>query len=940
MPAIVGRKGERAAVDAFLADAAAAPRTLLVEGEPGIGKTTLLGELVAGARSRGYPVLQCQPARAEMDLSYVNLVEMLEGLPEALVAGLPVPQARLLRILLRREEPEGPFDSLSANVAVVAALRALAAAGPAVMVIDDIQWLDNSTARTLGFVARRLADTPVRIVVATRVGADAAPADRLAALSRAMPEGRFATLRLGPVEPSELSRILRLALGWAPPWPRLQRIAELSGGNPLYAVELARAMGGGEDEIGEAPAGGLVELARARVIHLPERVREVLELACVPPAPTVDLLRRLASGQGEVTEALAGAERAGIVTVDGDRVRFAHPILAAAVYGAMPTVRRRALHRAVAMLADDLEERARHLARAAAGPDAEVALALAVAAEQAWGRGAPTAAADLLGLSCELTPPSDVDSLGLRRVAYGRMLHQAGDTPGAVATLEAVVSDVAPRGEQSIEQRPTAAVRARALYHLMYVIRLSGDLEPAIRCGLRAVEESADDPSYQAECYEMLSRLSDNDIGRKLATARAGLAVLERIADPDPYVVFHMRAALMEAEFYAGLGIHLERLEGLDPGGRRQFPPVRTAPRVEDLIGRLLTYAGRIDEGLSVLRSMYDRAAVVNRGAMAAFLGWMAEGELMASRFEAVVALAREAIERTEEAGQARGNPWEVGFLAIGLAMLGRLDEAESAARGVVGEELDGTGPLDMDHGPALIGLGIAALSRDDFPLAVAALRLVDRAKREAGLRDPRLWAHYSDLVEALLGAAEPAEAAEVCRRFEEEAATSQGEWSLAAAARCRALVLAAQGDLDGALQAATRSLTLFDGLSMPFERARTLHVLGQVHRRRREKRLAREALCAAVDAFDELGAVVWARRARGELSRIPVRQAAEGLTPTEETIARLAAQGLSNREIADRAFLSPKTVEVNLTRVYRKLGVRSRAALASRLAATDGGQL
>jgi DNA-binding CsgD family transcriptional regulator len=197
----------------------------------------------------------------------------------------------------------------------------------------------------------------------------------------------------------------------------------------------------------------------------------------------------------------------------------------------------------------------------------------------------------------------------------------------------------------------------------------------------------------------------------------------------------------------------------------------------------------------------------------------------------------------------------------------------------------------------------------------------------------PRVCAHASDLIEALVAASHLDEALEVLERFEVEAANSQGQWSLAAAARCRALVRAAHGQLDDALDAAQGSLSLFEGLPMPFERTRTVFVLGQIRRRRKEKRLAREALTTALDVFDELHASVWAERSRAELARIPQRLAPTGLTATERTIASLAADGLTNREIADRMFLSPKTVEVNLTRVYRKLGVRSRATLANRLA-------
>jgi DNA-binding NarL/FixJ family response regulator len=184
------------------------------------------------------------------------------------------------------------------------------------------------------------------------------------------------------------------------------------------------------------------------------------------------------------------------------------------------------------------------------------------------------------------------------------------------------------------------------------------------------------------------------------------------------------------------------------------------------------------------------------------------------------------------------------------------------------------------------------------------------------------------------VAAGELDEATQVLARLDDEAATSRGRSSLAVAARCRAMVLAARGDLEDAMTAAERSLQLFEGLPMPFERSRTLLLVGQLRRRRREKRLARTALTKAKVSFEDLHTPVWAERARSELARIPDRQSAGSLTPTEETVARLAAEGLTNREIAERTFLSPKTVEVNLTRVYRKLGVR-RAALANRLAET-----
>lgn len=953
--AVVGRTDEVGVLDGFLADPLPEPRALLIEGEPGIGKTMLLQGLLATAGERDHTILSCRPTRSEMDLSYVGLVELLAGADVAVVDGLPDPQARVLRMILRREEPQGTFDRLSLGVATVAVVRTVASTGPVLLAVDDAQWLDHASARTLAFVVRRLGGTAVRVAIVRSEGGwtarsgpgptQALPADGAVdwseELTRAMPPGRLDLLRVGPIGPSELSRILRRVLGWVPAWPRLVRIAELSGGNPLYALELARAFGGvgSDQDLDASLPGSLAELARARIAKLPRRVRDAVGLAAVPRAPTLDLLSRLDPASLDLRDALMTAARSGIVTVDSERIRFSHPILAAVAYGSIPPARRRELHRGLAMLSDDLEERARHLATAAQGPDPHVALALEGAAERAWRRGAPDAAADLLRLSCRLTPPADPEALALRRIAFGRILYSAGDAPGGIAELKSLA-----------ESLPPGPLRARALYHLMYVTRLSGSLGRAVEHGVRAAAEAGHDPSFQAEVYELLSRLSDDDIARKLDAARKAQESIGRISMPEPDVVFNVRAALVEAEFYAGLGIHLERLEGLDHGLRHRFPPVRTAWRGDDLIGRLLIYAGRIDEGLELLRDMYDRAAVESRAILPAILGWMAEGQIMAGRFEVAAELTREAIERSEETGSKGGNPWEVGFLAVALAMLGRLDEAEVAAAQVVGgAEADPS--LSPDAWPARLALGIAAMARGRYEDGTEHLRLLEAAKREAGVREPRMCAHVSDLVEGLLATGATDEAAEVVARLEDEASSSDGQWSLAAAARCRALLLAAHGQLDEALTAAERSLSLFEGLPMPFERARTMFVLGQIRRRRREKGLARKALDEALAAFQDLATPVWAGRARAELARIPQRRpstdppsipvqasaasdpALAGLTSTEETIARLVASGLTNKEVADRTFLSPKTVEVNLTRIYRKLGVRSRAALASRFA-------
>lgn len=899
-----------------MGDATGEPRVLLIEGEPGIGKSTLLDDLLDRAAQRGTVVLACRPSPSEMDLSYVGLIELFIGLPDEVIEALPGPQARVIRMILRREEPDAQFGLLSLYLAAAATIRSLAAHGSVLVAIDDAQWLDHPSARALVFVVRRLAGTATRIAIVRRAGE---ATDWIGDLTRVIHDSRVDEVRLAPIGPRDLSRVLRLVLGWAPTWPRTVRIAELSRGNPLHALELARAIGSvreGVDLDGSLP-DSVVELARSRIAKLAPQVRAALEIAAIPHAPTLDLLRQLGRTATDLDAALSDAEHRGIVTIDGGRVRFSHPILAAAVYGSIPVPRRQRLHRAVAALTADVEERARHLARASEDPDPEVALALAEAAEVAWRRGAPTAAADLLRLACLRTPHHQADTLALRRIAYGRILYSAGDAAGAIAHLQSLAATL-----------PAGVVRARALFHLMYIARVSGPLGTAIDYGLQAATESVGDPVFQAEVYSLLSRISNNDIERKLDAARKGIEAIERVCEPDPYVLFHAHAALVEAEFYAGLGIHLERLDGLHPPAGFRFPPVRTAVAREDLVGRLLAYDGRIDEGLRVLQGICDRAVVEDIALVPVILGWMAEVEIMAGRFQRAAELTRDAIEQSEHIGGTDGNPWEVGFHGVALALLGRLDQAEVVASRVL-TRAEADPSVDQDAAPACLALGIVALSRGEFPAAADYLRQVDRVKLDAGIREPRLCAHASELIEALVGAGELGEAAEVLARLESDAASSAGQWSLVVAARCRAILHAAQGRLDEALISAQLALSLADGLPMLFERGRTLLAAGQIHRRRREKLLARQALTAAMEVFDGLPAPVWAARSRAELARIPLQRNDDGLTPTEQTIARLAVEGLTNREIANRAFISPKTVEVNLTRIYRKLGVRSRAALA-----------
>ncbi len=918
--AVLGRQDELAMLHRFIAEEMPEPSAFLIDGEAGIGKTTLFDHAVREAHQLGLARMVARPGRAEVDLSYSALIELLSHVEERVIEELPAPQAHVLNRLLRREE--GRFDRLSLSVAMLAVVRAIATARPLVLAIDDVQWLDAPSTKVLSYVARRLEGAPVRILVARRAEGTAGwPFE----LDRSVPSDRLGEIRPGPLGPSDLARILRRRLGWAPAWPRVLRIAELSGGNPFYAIELARARGSlhAPENLDEPLPQGVTELVRSRLDALPVRVRATVQAASVLHAPTIGTLRGMVPRSVDVERALDEAERAAILVLEGDRVRFAHPIMAAAAYGSIRPGRRAELHAVAAELTEDPVERGHHLAAAARGPDAGVARALEEAAEQAWWRGAPDTASDLMRQACRLTPQGDLEAMTLRRIALGRLLHTAGNAPGGIAELDSVATGLEP-----------GPLRALALYHLMYVARVSGSLERAIEHGTQAALDAADAPQLQAEIYELLSRIADNDAGLKMEAASRGLDALGRIQDPDAEVAYYSRAALLEARFVAGLGIDLETLDPVPAEPRRRFPPVRSAVLADDLVGRMLLVEGRIDEGLSTLQRFYDRVAVENRSVLPAVLAWMIEGEVMGGRLPEALAHGDELLERILETGAEQ--PWATGLHAIALAMAGRLDEADSQAERV--SALARSDPsIGADRSPALVALGLTAMARGRFESAVIPLETVVELQRNAGVRDPRWNAHArSELVEALIAAGRLDDAARELELLEADAERASAASSIAIAARDRAMLDAATGRLDAALDAAERSVGAFDALQMPLQRARSLFALGQIRRRRKEKRLARVALQDSLRAFETAGAAGWAKRARAELARIPVRQASASLTPTEERIAALAATGLTNRQIAERTFVSPKTVEANLARAYRKLGIRTRAELG-RVMALEG---
>jgi DNA-binding CsgD family transcriptional regulator len=917
---VVGRDDEFAALGRLVAEAGASFHALVIEGEPGIGKTTLCRVGAELARGQRLTVLSCNPVEAETKLAFAALGDLLAPVTDALVEELPAPQRVALEVaLLRAPAASGRTeDGRALGMALQSVLRRLSGSAPVLVVIDDVQWLDTASAAALAFACRRLPDCPVRLLVARRL--EPGSGDDVLGLRRALP-GTVEWLTLGPLRLSSLYHLIRAELGQAFPRPTLLRIESATGGNPLFALELARALA----EEGALPGPGeplpvpssLAELLGRRVRRLSPEAQETLLVAASLPSPdalTVEAaLRRTV--QGDLDE----AERAGVVEPLQDRLRFSHPLLASTVYRGAPPAKRRAAHSALASVVTEPEQHARHLALAANGPDNEVAVALGTAAASAAARGAPEVAVELIELACHLTPPGGVD-LAQRRLSLAEYRFRAGDADGA----RQLASDL-------FENLPRGQLRAAAAELSARVLHVAGTAPEAAAYCLDALEDPDLGTALSARLHATLALVSWHDFGLARRHAQLSLQMLDDAGEDDLAVRQRALMAYAQAEFYAGnelsgdvvqRGLELERLA----------PPPTVAERMSASLGAWLKYQGDFDGARLWLDATLTASRIEGDDSSLPYaLSHLPQLELWAGNWARAESLSREHLEVAAQMAQASQLRQAWYNLSIVQAHLGLADEARATASELLAEA-DAEGD-DWDASNALSVLGFVELSLGDTMLAASLLARSLELHEALGGRDP-LRSH-ADYAEALLKLGQRERASEVVGILCERAALAKREPLLAIAARARGQVAADGGDLEGASTALDEALAHHERVTVPFDLARTLMVLGQVNRRRGERKAAKAALERATKIFHDLGAPLWKAQAEAESRRVPVRHGAPlELTPTEEQVAKLAAIGRTNREVAKELFISPKTVEANLTRAYRKLGIASRAELGAVMAA------
>jgi DNA-binding CsgD family transcriptional regulator len=909
MSDIFGRESELETLRRFVNAIPEGPSALVLEGEPGIGKTTLWNAGVGFAKERSLRVLACRSAESEAKLSYAGLLDLLREVPEDALGALPDPQGHALEVALLRADPGGvPVDRRTVSAATLGVLRWLAASSPVVVALDDPQWMDAASANALGFAVRRLESEPVGVLAAVRPREGPDPLD----LGRAIANDRLHRVPLGPLSEEALHRLVRERLGEDLPGKALLELHAVSRGNPLFALEVGRASSGSMLRVPR----DLRKQVKDRLDALPRATRAVLLAAAALPRPTLDLVDRAVAAEGE---AVAPAFEAGILEVDGDALRFTHPLYASVAYADSPVDDRRRIHRRLAELVADPEERARHLALSTASPDPRVAESLEEAAGRARSRGAPIVATELSLEAVRFTPEERQGDRRRRTIAAADHLYACGTESGRAAELLRAVLAECPPGTE----------RAGVRWRIARILTAHGRNEDAELLLRQALEEVGDDAWLEAAIYRMRSWAAVGlyRYGRVPELARAGLAAAERVG--EPLGLSSSLAVLAQGEMIEGRGLAadlIERALALWPADDRLGPTGFALAADEHpgwAVGWHFLWADRLDDGRAAFEAaLRTSLAWGSEEWRATMLGMLAFLELRAGNW-------RLAADRAEEAVRVLSDN-VIALLARG-AVRAHLGEVE-AARADLGTALADAEELGWLDGCmfAWPALGMLELSLGD---PAAANRWLSRATEvfmRSGIREPGVATFLPDAVEALAALGDLAEAERLTDWLEERGRALDRVSALAAGARCRGLLIAAKGDLGTALEHLERGMAEHDRLPMPFERARTLLVLGTVRRHAKRKRAAREALTEALAIFDGLGARLWAEKARAELSAIGGRAPGTGaLTPTEERVARLAAAGHTNREIAETLFLSVRTVEGHLSHAYHKLGVRSRTELA-----------
>lgn len=909
--ALVGRDREVALIERLLLDAREGHSgALAIVGEAGQGKTALLEH--AGALARDMGRLCARGLETETDFAFSGLHDLLRPVL-GLISGLPAPQASALEGALAIGPPSAR-DRFAISAATLGLLGLAAEEGRLLVTVEDLQWLDRPSAEAILFAARRLADEGVAVLIAARP--EVARSGLLAGIS---------AVDLSGLDPAA-ARELLAGVGIPLAATVADAVVAATEGNPLALIEGARLLTeaqrlGHEPLDGPLPVGAAIA---ARFHTASEPLDDAGRTALLVAATggeglPIGVIRAALERAGSTLAGLEQAELCELVAIAPDGVRFAHPLLRAACYHAAAPVARRAAHRALADALDGAgnhEACAWHLAAAALEPDEEVASALERVGLTARSRSGHSTAATTLARAADLTPRGPARAK--RLVEAVRDAHLGGETERALRLID-----------QALDAEPLPQTRARAEH-------LRGQIDawraPTDEVHTRLMQEAERVASHDPHLAALMMgdaavpHLRSGDVLAGLRTAERALEIARQAG------IEHSRA-----EWVVGMGLVIAgrapeaapiiaHWTGVAEGSERPLEALGLFQTLPRALMWLEDYARARALARRLVESARETAPAVVPMAVAT----LAEIDLRTGDLAAALSGASEGVALARDTDQ----PQALGFCLAGLArvdaMTGRVEECRvhAAEAREVGIRLARGTPVATLGEPAL---GLLALATGDAEDAIDHLGRVARACQERGLLEPAMVQYGPILVEALVRAERRDEAVTALDRLASAAGRTGRTWALATAARCRGL-LAPDDQIDAHFHEALR---LHDLTPTPLERARTELCFGERLRRARRRAEARAHLRAALETFDRLGATPWAARAEAELevsgatARKRTEPRSDALTPQELQVAMMVAGGATNREAGARLFLSAKTVEAHLGRIYRKVGVRSRTELA-----------
>lgn len=892
------------------------PVAVLIEGDPGIGKSAVWTAIAARASEAGARILAARPAEPETAVSYSAMGDLLVDVTADDLARLPVPQRRALEVASLRIEPTQPIDDVRVvGTGMASLLRSLAQEQQVVIAIDDVQWLDPPSSRALTYGLRRLTSTRVAALLTRRANGFGVPPLGLGGLGQDVVE----RVALGPLSAADLAQIvedrLRLALNRS----QARRLHALSRGNALLAIEMARvvARAGDDSEVWRELklSTDISALIADRVRVLPPKSRLALAAAAAVPDPRLELIADVLGSARGAKAALAPAVRSGVVDIDESRIRFEHPLLAAAAYGALSERDRAGLQRTLAAIVVDPEARARHLAQAGAEAHDGDAATISAGAQRASERGAQDAAADLAEAALRLTPLDDPLLVGQRTMAAATYLARSGELHRARELCERLLP--------SIGGGPPRV----ALLRLIGEIHLQED---SIVEGIERLEQAAAEAGAAPEqrlpidlllTYALVNELRPRDA---VAHARRAVSDARRLAIP-PLIATALAVGEL-SRFFAGLQPRTARteealaIESAGGGGPALFRPSLIVGMLETVIGRHQAADARFRAVADDARVLGDEASLVPA---LMYVSWNAV-------FCGDVESAAQAANEAADVARSSATPIAMAHALTATSRIalirGNTDEARSQA----------SLALDLYRQAsatayAILPLGVLASlawATDDAATAIGLLSETLDRHLHAGFT-LAMHPFAADLLEAEISVGRIDRAEGLIHAFA-SCGGPRGGFARSAAHRGRALLLAREGRLSEALTAIERALGALDLIDpLPNELARTLLVKGRIERRMKRRAAARATFEATLALFERLSARLWIERTRAEIDRIG-GPAPNELSPAEMRVATLAARGLTNRQVAELAFVTPKSVEGILERVYSKLGIHSRAELGA----------